>query len=142
MDDAIILTYHISPDDFTRAGEASSDVKRKLKQMGVSPDAIRKVAIAMYEGEINMVIHANGGEITVDITMDEIIIVLKDVGPGIKDIDKAMEAGYSTASDHIRSLGFGAGMGLPNMKKCSDEMKIDTKIGVGTTVTLVIKLHA
>ena len=96
----------------------------------------------MYEGEINMVIHANGGEITVDITMDEIIIVLKDVGPGIKDIDKAMEAGYSTASDHIRSLGFGAGMGLPNMKKCSDEMKIDTKIGVGTTVTLVIKLHA
>ena len=142
MEDAIVLTYEISPDDFTRAGEASSDVKRKLKQMGVNPEAIRKVAIAMYEGEINMVIHANGGEITVDITMDEIIIVLKDVGPGIKDIDKAMEAGYSTASDHIRSLGFGAGMGLPNMKKCSDEMKIDTKIGVGTTVTLVIKLHA
>lgn len=142
MENAIVLQYHVSADDFTRAGEASSDVKGKLKQLGISPEAVRKVAIAMYEGEINMVIHANGGEITVDITMDEIIIVLKDVGPGIKDIDKAMEAGYSTASDHIRSLGFGAGMGLPNMKKCSDEMKIDTKIGVGTTVTLVIKLHA
>ena len=142
MENAIVLQYHVSADDFTRAGEASSDVKGKLKQLGISPEAVRKVAIAMYEGEINMVIHANGGDITVDITMDEIIIVLKDVGPGIKDIDKAMEAGYSTASDHIRSLGFGAGMGLPNMKKCSDEMKIDTKIGVGTTVTLVIKLHA
>ena len=95
----------------------------------------------MYEGEINMVIHANGGEITVDITMDEIIIVLQDVGPGIKDIDKAMQAGYSTASDQIRSLGFGAGMGLPNMKKYSDDMKIETTLGVGTTVTLVIKLQ-
>ena len=136
------LHYDVCADDFKSAGEASSDVKNKLKVMGFPPDIVRRVAIAMYEGEINMVIHANGGEITVDITMDEIIIVLKDVGPGIKDIDKAMEAGYSTASDHIRSLGFGAGMGLPNMKKCSDEMKIDTKIGVGTTVTLVIKLHA
>ena len=136
------LHYDVCADDFKAAGEASSDVKNKLKGMGFPPDIVRRVAIAMYEGEINMVIHANGGEITVDITMDEIIIVLKDVGPGIKDIDKAMEAGYSTASDHIRSLGFGAGMGLPNMKKCSDEMKIDTKIGVGTTVTLVIKLHA
>ena len=136
------LHYEVCADDFKSAGEASSDVKNKLKVMGFPPDIVRRVAIAMYEGEINMVIHANGGEITVDITMDEIIIVLKDVGPGIKDIDKAMEAGYSTASDHIRSLGFGAGMGLPNMKKCSDEMKIDTKIGVGTTVTLVIKLHA
>ena len=136
------LHYDVCADYFKAAGEASSDVKNKLKVMGFPPDIVRRVAIAMYEGEINMVIHANGGEITVDITMDEIIIVLKDVGPGIKDIDKAMEAGYSTASDHIRSLGFGAGMGLPNMKKCSDEMKIDTKIGVGTTVTLVIKLHA
>ena len=142
MSDTINLTYDVPGDDFTRAGEASSAVKKTLKKLGVHPDVVRRVAIAMYEGEINMVIHANGGEITVDITMDEIIIVLKDVGPGIKDIDKAMEAGYSTASDHIRSLGFGAGMGLPNMKKCSDEMKIDTKIGVGTTVTLVIKLHA
>ena len=142
MDESLILTYTVPGDDFSRAGEASSATKSTLKKIGLPAEIIRRVSIVMYEGEINMVIHANGGEITVDITMDEIIIVLKDVGPGIKDIDKAMEAGYSTASDHIRSLGFGAGMGLPNMKKCSDEMKIDTKIGVGTTVTLVIKLHA
>ena len=138
----IKLTYHVEGGDLIGAGEASSKMKMALKKLDLPQETIRRAAICMYEGEINMVIHANGGEITVDITMDEIIIVLKDVGPGIKDIDKAMEAGYSTASDHIRSLGFGAGMGLPNMKKCSDEMKIDTKIGVGTTVTLVIKLHA
>ena len=141
MDDAIILTYHISPDDFTRAGEASSDVKRKLKQMGVSPDAIRKVAIAMYEGEINMVIHANGGEITVEITPEKVRMVLDDVGPGIPDIELAMQAGYSTAPDEVRNLGFGAGMGLPNMKRYSDEMRIDTTVGVGTTVTMRIDIN-
>ena len=138
MDDAIILTYHISPDDFTRAGEASSDVKRKLKQMGVSPDAIRKVAIAMYEGEINMVIHANGGEAVVDIDTDRVDIVLRDQGPGIADVDQAMQAGWSTAPDNVRALGFGAGMGLPNMKKYSDEMRIDSVVGVGTTVTMTV----
>lgn len=111
------LKYHVSPTDFTRAGEASSDVKNKLKKLGVPPEIIRKVAIAMYEGEINMVIHANGGDISVDITPDTIHMELKDVGPGIVDIDKAMQAGYSTAPDDVRSLGFGAGMGLPNMKK-------------------------
>lgn len=135
------LKYKVSPDDFKAAGEASSDVKGKLKQMGLPPQIIRKVAISMYEGEINMVIHAYGGDITVDITMEDIIIVLKDVGPGIKDIEKAMQAGYSTATDQIRSLGFGAGMGLPNMKKYSDDMKIETELGVGTTVTLVINLQ-
>ena len=140
MDDAIILTYHISPDDFTRAGEASSDVKRKLKQMGVSPEAIRKVAIAMYEGEINMVIHANGGEITVEITPDRINMILADVGPGIPDVEQAMKAGFSTAPDEVRSLGFGAGMGLPNMQKYSDELHIDTTLGVGTTVTMVVNI--
>lgn len=140
MDEAIILTYDISPDDFTRAGEASSDVKSKLKQMGVSPDAVRKVAIAMYEGEINMVIHAKGGEITVEITPEQIKMVLADVGPGIPDVEKAMQAGYSTAPDEVRSLGFGAGMGLPNMKKYSDELGIETEIGVGTTITMVVKL--
>ena len=142
MSDSILtLKYKVSPDDFKAAGEASSDVKSKLKQMGIPPQIIRKVAISMYEGEINMVIHAEGGDITVDITMEEIIIVLKDVGPGIKDIDKAMQAGYSTATAEIRSLGFGAGMGLPNMKKYSDDMKIETELGVGTTVTLVIRLQ-
>ena len=140
MEEAIVLTYDISAADFTRAGEASSDVKRKLKQMGVSPDAIRKVAIAMYEGEINMVIHAKGGVITVEITPEKIKMILADVGPGIPDVKLAMQAGYSTAPDEIRSLGFGAGMGLPNMKKYSDSMDIDTRIGEGTTITMVVNL--
>lgn len=140
MNDTIELKYKISPDDFTRAGEASSDVKSKLKQMGVSPEAVRKVAIAMYEGEINMVIHANGGEIKVIISPDDITMVLADVGPGIKNIDQAMQAGFSTAPDNVRALGFGAGMGLPNMKKYSDEMGIETELGVGTTVTMRVRL--
>ena len=140
MEDAIVLTYDISADDFTRAGEASSDVKRKLKQMGVDPEAIRKVAIAMYEGEINMVIHAKGGLITVEMTPQQIKMILADVGPGIPDVELAMQAGYSTAPDEIRSLGFGAGMGLPNMKKYSDEMEIDTRLGQGTTITMTVKI--
>ena len=134
------LKYHVSPTDFTRAGEASSDVKNKLKKLGVPPEIIRKVAIAMYEGEINMVIHANGGDISVDITPDTIHMELKDVGPGIVDIDKAMQAGYSTAPDDVRSLGFGAGMGLPNMKKNSDTMDIQTILGKGTTVTMTVNM--
>ena len=140
MEDAIVLTYDISADDFTRAGEASSDVKRKLKQMGVDPEAIRKVAIAMYEGEINMVIHAKGGLITVEITPQQIKMILADVGPGIPDVELAMQAGYSTAPDEIRSLGFGAGMGLPNMKKYADDMEIDTRLGQGTTITMTVKI--
>ncbi len=139
--DAMIFKYKVSDEDFTRAGEASSDVKRKLKQMGVSPEVIRKVSIAMYEGEINMVIHANGGDITVTLTPEEIIMELKDVGPGIKDIEKAMQAGYSTAPENVRNLGFGAGMGLPNMKKYSDDMKIETELGVGTTVTMKVAMN-
>ena len=134
------LKYHVSPTDFTRAGEASSDVKNKLKKLGVPPEIIRKVAIAMYEGEINMVIHANGGDISVDITPDTIHMELKDVGPGIVDIDKAMQAGYSTAPDDVRSLVFGAGMGLPNMKKNADTMDIQTILGKGTTVTMTVNM--
>ena len=140
MSETMRLTYQISGDDFTRAGEASSDVKKKLKQMGVNPEAVRKVAIAMYEGEINMVIHANGGEIDVIFTPVEIVMILKDHGPGIPDVNLAMQAGYSTAPDKVRSLGFGAGMGLPNMKKYSDEMTIDTRVNEGTTVTMTVKL--
>nr|WP_314461990.1 ATP-binding protein [uncultured Clostridium sp.] len=140
MMDVITFHYTISPDDFTRAGEASSDVKSKLKKMGVTPEAVRKAAIAMYEGEINMVIHAKGGEITVHITTESIEMVLEDVGPGIPDIELAMQAGYSTAPDAVRSLGFGAGMGLPNMKKYSDEMEIHTVIGEGTTIRMVVNL--
>ena len=141
MEEAIILKYPISGEDFTRAGEASSDVKRKLKQMGVNPEAIRKVAIAMYEGEINMVIHANGGIIDVDIFPDKVVMVLTDHGPGIPDVPLAMQEGYSTAGEEVLNLGFGAGMGLPNMKRSSDEMHIDTSIGVGTTVTMTIYIR-
>ena len=140
MKDTIKLEYTVSGEDFTRAGEASSDLKNMLKQLGVSPDVVRKVSIAMYEGEINMVIHANGGIITVYISPTEVTMILKDSGPGIPDIDKAMQAGYSTAPDNIRSLGFGAGMGLPNMKKYSDDMKIETELGVGTTVTMTVRI--
>ena len=140
MKETMKLTYQISGDDFTRAGEASSDVKKKLKQMGVNPEAVRKVAISMYEGEINMVIHANGGEIEVILSPTEIVIILKDHGPGITNVDLAMQAGYSTAPDNVRALGFGAGMGLPNMKKYSDEMVINTKVNEGTIVTMKVKL--
>lgn len=140
MSDELIFTYQIDGNDFTRAGEASSSVKNKLKMLGVGSDAIRKVAIAMYEGEINMVIHADGGTITVSVSDKDITMVLADHGPGIPDIDKAMEEGYSTARDEVRSLGFGAGMGLPNMKRFTDEMKIDTVIGQGTTITMKVNL--
>ncbi|MGN0384238.1 MAG: ATP-binding protein [Eubacterium sp.] len=138
MSQAINLHYAVSSEDFTIAGEASSNVKGKLKQLGVKPEVIRKVAIAMYEGEINMVIHANGGDIDVIITPEYIEMILKDVGPGIPDVEKAMQAGFSTAPENVRNLGFGAGMGLPNMKKYTDEMEIETEIGVGTTVTMKV----
>lgn len=140
MNDKITMSYQVPADDFTRAGEASSNVKSKLKKMGVDPEIVRKVAIAMYEGEINMVIHAGGGNIDVTVTPDEIEMILKDQGPGIENIDLAMQAGYSTAPDNIRTLGFGAGMGLPNMKKYTDELNIDSVVGVGTTVTMKVKM--
>ena len=138
MNDTIKLEYIVSAEDFTRAGEASSDLKNILKQMGVSPDTVRKVSIAMYEGEINMVIHAGGGEANVDVDPDKVVIVLTDHGPGIADVEKAMQEGWSTAPDNVRSLGFGAGMGLPNMKKYSDEMTIDSVVGQGTTLKMVV----
>lgn len=136
------MTFHYQVDgnDFTLAGENSSKVKKHLKQLGLPPEVIRRVAIAMYEAEINMVIHANGGTIDVEISPQEIHIVFADTGPGIPDIEKAMQEGYSTASNEVRELGFGAGMGLPNIKKNSDEMKIDTKVGVGTTIDLIIRI--
>ena len=140
MSDILTLRYEIPDDDFTRAGEASGNVKKKLKKLGLNPEAIRKVAIAMYEGEINMVIHANGGVIDVEVLPDKIVMVLKDKGPGIPDIEKAMQEGFSTAGENVRNLGFGAGMGLPNMKKYSDKMTIDTVIGEGTTVTMEVNL--
>ena len=134
----ITLHYDVPGDDFTRAGEASGNVKSALKKLGFPPAIVRKVAIAMYEGEINMVIHAQGGHIDVEISPEEIIMTLADRGPGIRDIEQAMQAGFSTAPENVRALGFGAGMGLPNMKKYTDDMKIETELGVGTTVTMKV----
>ena len=140
MGDQLIFTYVIDGNDFTRAGEASSSVKNKLKMLGLSTDVIRRVAIAMYEGEINMVIHADGGRITVTVSDTEITMVLSDTGPGIPDVEQAMQEGYSTAREEVRSLGFGAGMGLPNMKRYTDEMRIDTVVGQGTTITMKVNI--
>ena len=136
------LHYDVPGDDFTRAGEASGAVKRKLKQLGFPSDLVHRVAIAMYEGEINMVIHAGGGEADVEILPDRVVAVLTDHGPGIPDIEKAMQEGWSTAPDNVRSLGFGAGMGLPNIKKYTDHMDITTEIGVGTVVRMEILVQA
>ena len=138
--ETIRLVYPVEGGDLIEAGEASSKMKLTLKKLGLPQDVIRRASICMYEGEINMVIHANGGIITVYISPTEVTMILKDSGPGIPDIDKAMQAGYSTAPDNIRSLGFGAGMGLPNMKKYSDDMKIETELGVGTTVTMTVRI--
>lgn len=139
MANAIKLHYDVDGKDFTLAGSTSGSVKKYLRQLGVAPDAIRRVSIAMYEAEINMVIHAEGGTIDIEISPDTIHVVCKDKGPGIPDIEKAMQEGYSTASNEIRELGFGAGMGLPNIKMYSDEMKIDTVIGQGTTMDLIFR---
>ena len=136
MDEFVRLQYDIDGENFTSAGEASTKVKRNLRQMGFSPETIRKVSVAMYEGEINMVIHAKGGVATVDVYDDKIVIVLADEGPGIPDVALAMQAGYSTAPDNIRSLGFGAGMGLPNMKKNTDSLEIFSTVGVGTKIVM------
>jgi len=136
----IRLTYEVEGGGLTQAGEASAQVKQTLRKLGFDPDTIRRVSVCMYEGEINMVIHANGGVATVDVGLDEVTITLADHGPGIPDVEQAMQAGFTTAGDAARDLGFGAGMGLPNMKKYSDEMNIDTIVGVGTTVTMVVKV--
>ena len=139
MTDKVNFHFDIDGDNFTSAGEASVRIKKLLREMGFSPDTIRRVSVAMYEGEINMVIHANGGSADVDVYGDRIEIVLADKGPGIPDIDLAMQEGYSTAPDNIRSLGFGAGMGLPNMKRYTDDMRIESALGVGTTIYMMVK---
>lgn len=140
MSDSLTFHFDVDGTDFTSAGQASASVKRNLRQLGLSPDVIRQVSIAMYEGEINMVIHAGGGKADVNVYEDKIEIVLTDEGPGIKDVALAMQEGYSTASDQVRSLGFGAGMGLPNMKRYTDDMRIDTEVGKGTTITMFVNL--
>ena len=132
------LQYDIDGDNFMAAGEASSDVKRVLKQLNFDSDTVRRATICMYEGEINMMIHANGGSADVYIRETNIEIVLADTGPGIADIEQAMQEGYSTATQKIRELGFGAGMGLPNIKRYSDKLDISSQVGKGTTLTIQI----
>lgn len=140
MAEALVYKFEVDGDNFTSAGEASVKMKKNLRLLGISPDVIRRVAIAMYEGEINMVIHAGGGEVTVTVYPDKIDIVLDDRGPGIADVDLAMREGFSTAPENIRNLGFGAGMGLPNMKKNTDSMSIESTLGVGTKISMTVNL--
>jgi anti-sigma regulatory factor (Ser/Thr protein kinase) len=138
--ETVTFNYDIDGDDFISAGEASTDMKQKLRKMGINADIVRRSAICMYEGEINMVIHANGGHAEVHVSEKSVKIVLEDSGPGIDSIEQAMSEGFSTATHSIRELGFGAGMGLPNMKKNSDEFYVESVLGVGTKVTAIINL--
>ena len=140
MSENLTFRFNVDGNDFTSAGQASVQVKKNLRQLGFDAEIIRRVSIAMYEGEINMVIHAGGGVAEVIVSEKCIEIILDDCGPGIIDIDKAMQAGYSTATDTVRSLGFGAGMGLPNMKKNTDSMEIFTTPGVGTRIVMRVML--
>jgi anti-sigma regulatory factor (Ser/Thr protein kinase) len=133
--------YAIEGGDFTNAGTTSSAVKKILKQLNVSPMIVKRTVVALYEAEVNVVAHAYRGKIYADVEEDAITIRLVDEGPGIPDIDKAMEVGYSTASQSVREMGFGAGMGLPNIRNNTDRMNITSKVGVGTTVELYNKLQ-
>ncbi len=140
MSDDILYSrvYEVNKEDFAAAGEASARIKRKLKQIGIDPAVIRKIAIASYEAEINMIIHSYGGTMTIDIGKNSITIVCADTGPGIPDLELAMKEGYSTAPQNIREMGFGAGMGLPNINRNSDNMSLTTS-PEGTTVKMVFE---
>lgn len=138
QDNIMRLEYEIIENDFTRAGEASSNMRKILTHLGIDSKIIRRASIVTYEAEMNIVIHSHGGKISVTISPEEIEIVAKDKGPGIKDIKLAMQEGYSTASNAVRELGFGAGMGLPNMKKCCDEFNITSEEGKKTEVAMKI----
>lgn len=140
MSEPLVYTFLVDGENFTSAGEASVKMKKNLRMLAISPDIIRRVAIAMYEGEINMVIHAGGGVATVSVFHDRVEIVLEDKGPGIADVELAMREGFSTAPETIRNLGFGAGMGLPNMKKNTDSMSIESTLGVGTKIAMTVNL--
>ena len=142
MNEAVRFHFVVDGEDFTSAGQASVEVKKNLHKLGIPAETIRRISIAMYEGEINMVIHANGGDADVVVYEDRIEMILTDRGPGIANIDQAMQEGFSTAPDNVRSLGFGAGMGLPNMKRYTDDMKIESVVGEGTTITMTVMLGA
>lgn len=136
----IHAVYPVEADDYTRAGEASADIKRKLKQLGVSSMVLRRVAVASYEVELNLVIHSDGGELIMDVDEGGVTLISQDVGPGIPDIQMAMREGYSTADEEARSLGFGAGMGLPNMKRNADGFSIESEVGKGTRIEMRFNL--
>ncbi|GET26462.1 ATP-binding protein [Prolixibacter sp. NT017] len=128
------LNFQVEGGNFAKAGVASSEVKKVLKKLGVPPMIIRRIVVALYEAEVNIVAHAQQGIISVDLHHDKVEIELRDKGPGIGDISQAMQEGFSTASEEVRAMGFGAGMGLPNIKKNADELNIESKVGEGTTV--------
>lgn len=133
------LSFSIRGSDFINAGEASSGTKKALSRLGLNPSVVKRAAIAMYEAEMNAMIHAGGGTAYVQIHPDHVKVRIVDKGPGIPDVDLAMQEGWSTAPDIAREMGFGAGMGLPNIKKNADEMDIDTVVGQGTTLTVLIR---
>ena len=140
MSDVLSFHFDVDGENFTSAGQASVQIKKNLRRLGLPPEIIRRVSIAMYEGEINMVIHAGGGHAEVRVSEQCIDIILEDHGPGIADINQAMQAGFSTAPDTVRSLGFGAGMGLPNMKRYTDYMDIQSTVGEGTCITMRVNI--
>lgn len=135
------FNYHIEGGDFTHAGNASSEIKKVLKQLNADPAIIKQIVVALYEAEVNIVAHAYKGTIDVDIETDKVVAVLKDEGPGIPDIDLAMKEGFSTATQKVREMGFGAGMGLPNIKKNSDILNIQSEVGKGTCVEITTFLN-
>jgi anti-sigma regulatory factor (Ser/Thr protein kinase) len=136
----ITFTYKIEGGDFANAGKASSEIKRTLKQLNIAQKTIKRIVVSLYEAEVNIVAHAHKGSIDVEINSQDILIILKDEGPGIENIEQAMEVGYSTASPSVVSMGFGAGMGLPNMKKNSDYLNVESEVGIGTTITIKVAL--
>lgn len=134
------LEYTVIEGDFVNAGYASSSIKKTLKQLNVNPSIVKRVVVALYEAEVNAIAHAFGGIVTADIDSDKILMRVIDKGPGIPDIDWAMQEGHSTASPAVRDMGFGAGMGLPNIKKNVDRLNVQSTVGVGTTVEMEVNL--
>lgn len=133
-------SYEVRAGEFQTAGDASANIKRKLKQIGVDSMVLRRIAVASYEAELNLIIHSMGGQLTFSMSPEKITLVSSDVGPGIADISRAMQEGYSTASEEARDLGFGAGMGLPNMKRNADDFAIESELGKGTRIQMEFRL--
>ena len=140
MTPVMVASYPIASADYAAAGSASADIKKRLKQLGVGGNVLRRVAVASYEGELNLVIHSLGGELNLEIYPDRVQLTSRDVGPGIPDLSLAMREGWSTANEEARSLGFGAGMGLPNMKRNADDFAIESEVGRGTVITMGFRL--